>query len=516
MRDALLPVILLLPIAGAALVALAGARLARAIALGVMLVTLTLAGVAFAGFDGAGGGAAAINLRFMPELGVGLHFAVDAFNVYLLLLTALLFPVVLACAWRGAEAQRPLYLGLLLVLQACLLGTFLAQNLVAFFVFWEAVLIPMLLLILVFGGPQRRRAAITFFLYTMAGSVLLLAAVILLGVAHLNQFGNWSFDYDALYGLHLSPGKQAFVFAAVALACAVKSPLFPFHAWLPLAYGQASTSGTALMAGVLSKMGAFGFIKLAVPLSPDVAPLMAPTMVALAAVSIFYGAVLALRQQDLKMLIAYSSLSHMGFIVLGVFSFQHTALHGAMFQMLSHGVAVAGLFLLLGLLEERVGAEHLQRSALASRAPRLAVLAMLLVLTSLALPLTSGFTAEFLILLGAFTEGLLAWQGGAGVLQLVAALVAATAVVLGAAYMLRFARLLVFGTPGAGRLPDLTGREAAAFAPLLLLILWIGIWPAPLMTKVQSAVSHLAGFSVGPAPAQAAPRIAVDRGVHGR
>lgn len=516
MHEALLPLILLLPLAGAALVPLASARVARVLTLAVMLAVLLLALAVFVGFDGVGGGAQAINLRFIPTLGVGLHFGVDGFNVYLLLLTALLFPVVLACMWRSAEAQRRLYLGLMLALETCLLGTFLAQNLVVFFVFWEAVLIPMLLLILVFGGPQRRRAAITFFLYTMAGSVLLLAAVILLGVEHLNEFGYWSFDYEALYGLHLSPAKQAFVFGAIALACAIKSPLFPFHAWLPLTYAQASTSGTALMAGLLSKMGAFGFIKLALPLCPDVAPVVAPYMVLLAVVSILYGAVLALRQQDLKLIVAYSSLSHMGFIVLGVFSFQHSAVHGAMFQMLSHGVAVAGLFLLLGLLEQRAGAAGLQVSALASRAPRLAVLTMLLVLTSLALPLTSGFTAEFLILLGAFTEGLAAWQADAGVLRLAAALLAATAVVLGAGYMLRFARMLVFGAPGGARLPDLNTREAVAFAPLLLLILWIGVWPAPLMTKVQNAVSHLASFSVAPVPAQAAPHVAIRKGVHGQ
>jgi NADH-quinone oxidoreductase subunit M len=187
-----------------------------------------------------------------------------------------------------------------------------------------------------------------------------------------------------------------------------------------------------------------------------------------------------------------------------------------MFQMLSHGVAVVGLFLLLGMLEQRAGAGYLKLSALASRAPRLAVLTMLFVLTSLALPLTSGFTAEFLILLGAFTEGLAAWQADAGVLRLAAALLAAAAVVLGAGYMLRFARMLVFGAPGGARLPDLNAREAAAFAPLLLLILWIGVWPAPLMTKVQNAVSHLASFSVGPAPAHTTPRIAVGKGPHGQ
>jgi NADH-quinone oxidoreductase subunit M len=443
-------------------------------------------------FDGqAPPGRFAIDLPWMPSLGVRLHFAVDGLNLYLLLLTTLLFPVVLACAWTTAEAGSKLYLGLLLALQAALLGTFLAQNLVVFFVLWEAVLIPMVLLILVFGGTQRRRAAMTFFLYTMAGSVLFLAAVIVLGAQSLQQTGQWAFDFDTLYRLRLDRGTQLFVFWAIVLACAVKSPLFPFHAWLPLAYGEASPSGTALMAGVLSKMGAFGLIKLAIPLCPEVAPLMAPTMVALAVLSILYGAVMALRQQDFKQLVAYAS-----------FSFQATAIQGALFQILSHGLAVAGLFLMLGLLEQRCGSAYLQVNALASRAPRFAVVLMLFVLASLALPLSSGFTAEFLILLGAFTQGLAAWRADAGAGLLVCAVLASGGVVLGATYMLRFARSVLFGDafgdagPAGARagLRDLGLRESLALAPLLLLILWIGVAPAWLMAKVEPAVAALSSL----------------------
>jgi NADH-quinone oxidoreductase subunit M len=382
---------------------------------------------------------------------------------------------------------------LLLALQAGLLGTFLAQDMLVFFVLWEAVLIPMVLLILVFGGAQRRRAAMTFFLYTMAGSVLLLAAVIWLGAEAARQTGAWTFDYAALQSLQLSSGQQLFVFVAVGLACAVKSPLFPFHSWLPLAYGEASTSGTALMAGVLSKMGAYGFIRFAVPLCPDVAPQLAPVMMLLAATSIVYGAVLALRQQNYKMLVAYASLSHMGYIVLGLFSLQRTGVHGAMVQVLSHGLAVAGLFLLLGLLEQRRGPAWLQIHGLATRAPRFAVVLMLFVLASLALPLTSGFTAEFLVLLGAFTTGYAHWLAGAGPAMLIAALLAATGVVLGATYMLQFARSLVFDdSTVVDPLPDLRPRELLALAPLLLLIVWIGVRPAVWMDKVDATVAQLA------------------------
>lgn len=468
--------------------------LARALTLGVMLLVLAWALGVFLDFKGHTE-VAAVNLAWMPSLGVRLYFAVDGLNVYLLLLTALLFPVVLACAWSTAEARSTLWLVLMLVLQATLLGTFLAQNLVVFFVLWEAVLIPMVLLILLFGGPERRRAALTFFLYTMAGSVLFLAAVIVLGVQSVQQTGQWSFEFSTLQQLRLGAGTQQFVFWAIVLACAVKSPLFPFHSWLPLAYGEASPSGTALMAGVMSKMGAFGFLKLALPLCPEVAREAATLMTGWAVLSIVYGAVLALRQQHFKQLVAYASLSHMGYIVLGLFSFQATAVQGVLFQILSHGLAVAGLFLLLGLLEQRCGQGYLQLTALAGMAPRFAVVLMLFVLASLALPLSSGFTAEFLILMGSFTQGLAVWRSGAGAAQLVAVLLACTGVVLGATYMLRFARTLVWGDAGLGggdaRVGDLGLREGLALAPLLALILWVGIAPAGLMAKVEPAVTAL-------------------------
>ena len=515
----LLASLLLMPVLGALALPLLGLSksAARGLTAVVMGAILVLALNAFTSFKGAGlPSHLALDWPWMPSLGVSLRFAVDGFNVYLLLLTALLFPAVLACAWATTEAQNKLYLSLLLALQAALLGTFLTQNLVVLFVLWEAVLIPMVLLIVVYGGPQRRQAAMSFFLYTMAGSVLFLAAVILLGLEHQQQTGNWSFDLDALGRLAISPRKQMFIFAAIALACAVKSPIFPFHSWLPLAYGEASPSGTALMAGVLSKMGAYGFIKLAIPLCPDVAPVVAPYMVALAVVSILYGAVLALRQTHVKQLVAYASLSHMGYIVLGVFSFQHTAIQGALFQILSHGLSVAGLFLMLGLLEQRSGAAYTQTTALSTQAPRLAVVWMLFTLASLALPLTSGFTAEFMILLGAFTQGLQAWQAHAGVGLLLAALAASLGVVLGATYMLRLAKCLLYGeaAPATKPMADLRGRELLALAPLLVLIFCVGVWPAPLMSKVESAVSQLARHTTSQTPTLA--RTAAIRGAsHG-
>lgn len=466
----------------------------RLLTMVIMLVQLAISATLFLMYDAAAkADPIDYSLAWIPSLGVNLHFAPDGLNIYLLLLSGLLFPVVLGCAWNTDQARSRLYLALLLILEACLFGTFLSQNLMLFFIFWEAVLLPMFILILVFGGERRRRAAMAFFLYTLAGSVLLLAAVILLGVESLQQTGNWSFEFYTLYGLHLDWNTQLFVFSAVVLACAIKCPLFPFHSWLPLTYCEAPASGTALMAGVLSKMGAFGLLKVALPLCPQVAAVMAPYLVLLAVVSILYGAVLALRQEDFKRLVAYSSLSHMGYIVLGIFSFQQSSVHGALFQILSHGAAVAGLFLLLDLLEQRMGPACRTLNALSSRAPRLAVLTMVLVLTTVALPLTSGFTSEFLILFGAFQQGMTAWQAESGSVQLAAALLASSGMVLGACYMLRFARALLFGSVHDRlQFRDLGLRETLAFGPLLLLIILIGVWPYRLMNKTQPAVAWLA------------------------
>jgi NADH-quinone oxidoreductase subunit M len=475
---------------------------ARVWTMGAMLAVLLLSGRILLSFDGTPETQPFdFDLPWMPALGIHLHLGVDGFNLYLVALAGLLFPIVLGSTWNASYGGRRLYLALLLVLQSSLLGTFLSQNLLLFFVFWEAVLIPAGVLILVFGGAERRRAAMAFFLYTLAGSVLLLAAVIALGVQSLQQTGRWSFELAVLYGLELDWQTQLFVFVAIMLACAVKCPLVPFHSWLPLAYCEAPASVSALLAGALSKMGAFGILKLAIPLAPEVAVAAGPSMAAAAVVSLLYGAVLALREQDYKRLVAYSSLSHMGYVVLGLFAFQPASIHGSLLQMLSHGVAVSGLFLLVERLEPQRGSPHGRVRGLAARAPRCAVLLMLFILTTVALPLTSGFTAEFLILLGAFSQGLAGLADGSGPLMLVVAVLASSGMVLGAAYMLRFARVAVFAGDGGDGSPvrDLRLREMAPLAVLLVPILWIGVAPAPLMEKAQGVALEIGKAARGEA-----------------
>jgi len=502
--------LLALPVAGSLLVSLVPGKdsiVSRMLSMVTMLAVLGLSVGIFRQYDGSVDPRILdLNIPWITSLGVNFHLAVDGLNVYLMLLTSILFPVALCCTWKTIPAKRNLYMAMLLLLETSLLGTFLCQNMVLFYVFWEVVLIPMFVLILVFGGEKRSKAALSFFLYTMVGSVLLLAAIIMLGVESLHQTGNWSFEFATLYNLHLTWETQLFVFIAIVLACAIKCPLFPFHSWLPLAYYEAPPAGTALMAGALSKMGAFGLLKLALPLCPEVSRAAAPYMILMAVISILYGAVLALRQENFKKLVAYSSLSHMGYIVLGIFSFQEAAVHGALIQILSHGVAAAGLFLLLGMLEERLGDSYRQLGALSTYAPRLAVMLMLFILTSVALPLTSGFTSEFLILFGTFQQGLTIWMANAGSMTLISVLLACTGMVLGAAYMLRFARVILYGKTKSGlSVADLNLREALAFIPLLFMIVWIGIYPSPLMGKVQAAVTQLTTHAAAtPAPAVAA------------
>lgn len=476
-----------------------GSVLPRIVSMVGMLTVLVLSVAIFVSYNGAvDPNLLNVNIPWIPSLGVNFHIGVDGMNVYFMLLTSILFPVVLACTWKTEHADKKLYLGLLLIMETSLLGTFLSQNLMIFFVFWEAVLIPMFILILTFGGENRRKAAMTFFMYTMVGSILLLAAVILLGVESLHQTGSWNFEFTTLYHLHLSTGAQLFVFAAVVLACLIKCPVFPFHSWLPLAYYEAPAAGTALMAGAMSKMGAFGLLKLAIPLSPEISAALAPTMILLSVISILYGAVLALRQQDFKKLIAYSSLSHMGYIVLGIFCLQQTSIHGSLFQILSHGVAVAGLFLMLDLLEQRMGPSYKKLNALSIHAPRLAVTLMLFILASVALPLTSGFTSEFLILFGGFQQGMQVFTAGGGKLILVSVILACSGMVLGAGYMLRFARTILYGKASDEiGMKDMNLRETIAFVPLLVIVVVIGIWPYPIMTKAQNAVAQLTSLAAG-------------------
>jgi NADH-quinone oxidoreductase subunit M len=370
----------------------------------------------------------------------------------------------------------------MLALETGMIGTFLALDLLLFYVFWEAMLIPMYLLIGAWGGPRRIYAAIKFFLYTMVGSVLMLVAILWLYFRHKALTGIATFDLDAFYHMTITPEQQFWLFLAFALAFAIKVPMFPFHTWLPDAHVEAPTAGSVILAAVLLKMGTFGFIRYAIPLFPNASAQLAPWIAGLAIVGIIYGALVAMVQPDLKKLVAYSSVSHLGFCMLGLYAMNSQGFAGAMMQMINHGISTGALFLLVGVIYDR---RHTRLIAdfggLWKVLPTYAVIFLIVMLSSIGLPGTNGFVGEFLVLLGAFRAE--KWW----------AVLAATGVILSACYMLWMFQRVIFGPVTHAeneKLSDLTGRERLVFAPLLLLIFWLGVAPQPFLDRMQPSLDR--------------------------
>jgi len=374
-------------------------------------------------------------------------------------------------------------------IQFAMLGAFVAQDLFLFYLFWETMLIPMFLLIGIWGGERRIYATLKFVLYTAFGSILMLAAVIYLVVSLNETSGIVSFAFSDLYGARLSLPVQSVLLGAFALSFAIKVPMVPFHTWLPDAHVEAPTAGSVILAGVLLKMGTYGFMKLAFPLFPDATRLYAPLIGTLAVISIIYGACLALVQTDIKKIIAYSSISHLGYVMLGLISLDLIGIQGAVVQMVSHGLVAGGLFLMIGMIYERCHTRELAAyGGLARLLPVYSVFFALLTLASIGLPTTSGFTGEFLVLLGAFNA---AWplhvQGNS--LPLAISASAVVGVVLGALYMLRFAQRFLFGAAAAPHQPllDLNLREKAILGAIVAAVFALGLFPAEPMRKTELA-----------------------------
>ena len=420
----------------------------------------------------------------------GVHYAIglDGYNLLLVLLTGFLGPIVVAGSFNAVERDLKLFHAMVMLIQFAMLGTFLAQDLFVFYLFWETMLIPMFLMIGLWGGARRIHATLKFVLYTAFGSILMLAAMVYLVLA-ARRAGLPSLAMADLAQLSLPPTVQAWLFAAFGLSFAIKVPMVPLHTWLPDAHVEAPTTGSVILAGVLLKMGTYGFIKLGFPLFPAATQQFAPLIGVLAAASIVVGACLALVQDDIKKIIAYSSISHLGYVMLGLVSLNLIGIQGAIIQMVSHGLTAAGLFLMIGMVYERCHTRELAAyGGLARLVPVYSVFFMVLTLASIGLPTTSGFTGEFLVLLGAFNA---AWahhlQGSASALW--PAVLATTGVVLGALYMLRFAARFLFGPTRAPvpRLADLDRREQALLAALVAAIFWLGLFPAEPMRKTEAA-----------------------------
>ena len=414
---------------------------------------------------------------WIPALGISYEVGVDGISLLLIVLTTFLMPLTVLSAWDSVHERSREFLICLLFLESGMVGVFAAVDLFLFYVFWEATLIPMYFLIGVWGGPRRIYAAVKFMLYTMAGSLLMLVAILALYFLHRQATGDATFNLFQLLQLDLPLSTQRWLFLAFFLAFAIKVPLFPFHTWLPDAHVEAPTAGSVLLAGVLLKMGTYGFVRFCLPLFPAASLEAAHVIAALAVVGIIYGALMALVQTDIKKLVAYSSVSHLGFVVLGIFAFTYQGLDGAVLQMVNHGLSTGALFLLVGMLYDR---RHTRLIAdfggLAKVVPLLAAFFLVVSLSSLGLPGLNGFVGEFLILLGAFRT------------LPTYAVIGALGVILSAVYLLWMYQRVMFGEVTHDEnthLPDLNVRELTVLVPVILVIVWIGVYPQPFLKRLE-------------------------------
>ncbi len=436
-------------------------------------------------FDPASAGYQFVEHRaWMPSLGVSYHLGIDGISLLLVLLTTFLTPLALLSAWHAIESRWKEFAITMLLLETGMVGVFVALDLFLFYVFWEAMLIPMYLVIGIWGGTNRVYAAIKFVLYTLSGSLLMLVAILALYFRHGAATGTYTFDFPVLAQFVLPPGRaQNLLFLAFALAFAIKVPVFPFHTWLPDAHVEAPTAGSVILAGVLLKMGTYGFVRFCLPLFPQASVRFTPWIFALALIGIIYGAWVSMVQSDMKKLVAYSSVSHLGFVVLGLFTLTPQGLVGGIIQMINHGLSTGALFLGVGMLYERRHTRSIAEfGGLWKPLPALSALFMIVCLSSLGLPGLNGFVGEFLILLGAFQ------------VDRAVAVLATSGIIFAAVYLLWMYQRVFFGAitkESNRRLPDLSAREWAILVPVLLLIVWIGVYPASFTGRTEASVQAL-------------------------
>jgi len=475
------------PVIGAALVLLlkrTQASLVRWMALGVSLVAFVLSLVMWARFDGGSADYQFVEqYAWLPDFGISYHVGIDGISLLLVVLTTFLTPISLLCAWDSIEDRVREFSFFMLGLEAAMIGVFISIDLFLFYLFWDAMLVPMYFLIGIWGYDRRIYAAIKFMLYTMAGSVLMLIAILGLAYLHNAATGTYSFDLLKLYTLDIAPRTQFWFFLAFAVAFAIKVPLFPFHTWLPDAHVQAPTAGSVILAGVLLKMGTYGLVRFAFPLFPEAATYFAPWIAVLAVIGIIYGALVAMVQPDMKKLVAYSSVSHLGFVVLGICAMNVNGVQGAVYQMLAHGVSTGGLFLIVGMLSDRRHTRLISEfGGLKAVMPRLTAAFMIITLASIGLPGLNGFIGEFLIMLGAFR-----WDP-----RYVVA--AGLGVILSAVYMLWMFQRVYYGKVTHGEnttLPDLLPHEWGSVIPLCAIAVVMGVFPTLFLKPMEPAVTRV-------------------------
>ena len=474
-----LTLLVVLPLAGAIAVFAVKERSIKVTALAVAIADLLISLPLWWLFDASSGEMQFMeSARWIPSLSINYRLGLDGISLPLVLMTTVLMPLCILISWHSIEIRMRSFMAMLLIMESAMIGVFTALDFVLFYVFWEAMLIPMYLLIGIWGGPNRLYAAIKFLLYTLAGSVLLLVAILVLYFQ-----GGHTFDIVQLSQGTYSNSLQFWLFLAFFAAFAVKVPMFPFHTWLPDAHVEAPTAGSVILASVLLKMGTYGFLRFSLPMLPDASQAFTPVMVALSIVAIIYGAYMALAQSDLKKLIAYSSVSHMGFVTLGLFMFNIQGIEGAVMQMVNHGITTGGLFLCVGMIYERTHSRQIaDNTGLTKPMPRYATFLVIFSLSSLGLPGTNSFVGEFMVLAGAFL-----WSK-------IATAFALLGIILAAAYLLWMVQRVAFGVPDPHMLPklrDVNLREMITVVPLVVLIFLIGLFPNPILTRMHPSVEKV-------------------------
>ena len=417
------------------------------------------------------------SVEWIEGTNIGYRMGVDGISIFFVLLSTLLTPICILASWEAIENRVREYMIAFLILETMMVGMFCALDILVFYIFFEGVLIPMFIIIGVWGGARRVYASFKFFLYTLLGSVLMLVAILVM------YFMAGTTDVVVLSKFTFPSNFQTWLWLAFFASFAVKVPMWPVHTWLPDAHVEAPTAGSVILAGVLLKMGGYGFLRFSIPMFPEASEFFSPLVFTLSVVAIIYTSLVALAQDDLKKLIAYSSVAHMGFVTIGIFTLNSQGLEGAIFQMLSHGIVSGALFLCVGVIYDRMHTREIAAyGGLVNRMPKYALVFMVFTMASVGLPATSGFVGEFLVLLGAFYYN--TWL----------AVFATTGVVLGAAYMLYVYRRVIFGKLDKENLmsiKDLSYREIIVFAPLILLVFWMGVYPSPFLDVMSASVENL-------------------------
>ncbi|MDP3025455.1 MAG: NADH-quinone oxidoreductase subunit M [candidate division Zixibacteria bacterium] len=486
MSEYILTLLVFVPIAGALLLLLVNKEkggLIKSFAFVIALINFILSLYLYFNFVPENGFQFEVNQSWVQSLGINYHLGIDGISLFLVLLTTFLSSLAILSSWSAIQEKVKGYMVTMLFLEAGMIGVFVSLDLFLFYVFWEGMLIPMYFLIGIWGGPRKIYATIKFILFTMLGSIFMLVAILVLYFMNYNYTGEYSFDLLKILQLPIPFGAQFWLFLAFALAFAIKVPMFPFHTWLPDAHVEAPTAGSVLLAGVLLKMGTYGFLRFCLPLFPNAFMNFVPLFSILAIIGIIYGALVSTMQKDIKSLVAFSSVSHLGFVMLGLFALNMQGISGGILQMINHGISTGALFLIVGMIYERRHTRLIEEyGGIARVVPVFATFLIIVTLSSIGLPGTNGFVGEFLILLGAFKS------------KTVYAVLGAVGIILAAVYMLWMIQRVLFQEikkEENKNLLDLNLREKITLIPIVLLIFWIGIYPQSFLSKIEPAVKNM-------------------------